>query len=102
MTSQASRTADGRGRLYDSAVGTIGTTPCIRVNRVAPKQVQLYEKADFFDPAGFIKDRLAISILEEAERRDDLKSGQTVVEATSATIRIGLSCSTPGFRTVAS
>ena len=65
MTSHASRTTDGRGRLYDSVVDTIGNTPCIRVNRIAPKHVRLYVKAEFFNPAASVKDRLAISIIEE-------------------------------------
>src|SRR6185295_17394236 len=83
MTLQASRTTDGRGRLYDSVVDTIGNTPCIRLNRIAPSHVRLYVKAEFFNPAASVKDRLAISIIEEAERRGDLRPGQTVVEATS-------------------
>ncbi|MFI5328837.1 MAG: PLP-dependent cysteine synthase family protein, partial [Candidatus Rokuibacteriota bacterium] len=99
MTSQASRTTDGRGRLYDSVVDTIGNTPCIRVNRVAPKHVRLYVKAEFFNPAASVKDRLAISIIEEAERRGDLKPGQTVVEATSGNTGIGLAmvCAAKGY-----
>src|SRR5450755_3528973 len=99
MTSQASRTTDGRGRLYDSVVDTIGNTPCIRVNRIAPKHVRLYVKAEFFNPAGSVKDRLAISIIEEAERRGDLKPGQTVVEATSGNTGIGLAmvCAAKGY-----
>src|SRR6201991_3857845 len=99
MTSQASRTSDGRGRLYDSVVDTIGNTPCIRVNRIAPKHVRLYVKAEFFNPAGSVKDRLAISIIEEAERRGDLKPGQTVVEATSGNTGIGLAmvCAAKGY-----
>src|SRR5205085_5492990 len=99
MTSQASRTTDGRGRLYDSVVDTIGNTPCIRVNRIAPKQVRMYVKAEFFNPAGSVKDRLAISIIEEAERRGDLKPGQTVVEATSGNTGIGLAmaCAAKGY-----
>ena len=99
MTSQASRTTDGRGRLYDSVVDTIGNTPCIRVNRIAPKHVRMYVKAEFFNPAGSVKDRLAISIIEEAERRGDLKPGQTVVEATSGNTGIGLAmvCAAKGY-----
>ena len=69
MTSHASRKTEGRGRLYDSVVDTIGNTPCIRLNRIAPKHVRMYVKAEFFNPAGSVKDRLAISIIEEAERR---------------------------------
>jgi cysteine synthase A len=99
MTSKASRTTDGRGRLYNSVVDTIGNTPCIRVNRIAPKHVRLYVKAEFFNPAGSVKDRLAISIIEEAERRGELKPGQTVVEATSGNTGIGLAmvCAAKGY-----
>mgnify|MGYP002684483781 CR=1 FL=1 len=69
MTLHGSRTTDGRGRLYDSIVDTIGNTPCIRVNHIAPKHVRMYVKAEYFNPAASVKDRLAISIIEEAERR---------------------------------
>ena len=71
MSTHGSRTTDGRGRLYDSIVDTIGDTPCIRLNRIAPPHVRLYVKAEFFNPAASVKDRLAISIIEEAERRGD-------------------------------
>src|SRR4249920_1809906 len=99
MTSNASRTTDGRGRLYESVVDTIGNTPCIRLNRIAPKQVRLYVKAEFFNPAASVKDRLAISIIEGAERRGELKPGQTVVEATSGNTGIGLAmvCAAKGY-----
>ena len=78
MSLHASRTTDGHGRLYDSVVDTIGNTPCIRLNRIAPKHVRLYVKAEFFNPAGSVKDRLAISIIEGAELRGELKPGQTL------------------------
>src|SRR3954470_9323556 len=99
MTSKASRTTEGRGRLYESVVDTIGDTPCMRVNRIAPKHVRLYVKAEFFNPASSVKDRLAISIIEEAERRGDLKPGQTVVEAPSGNTGIGLAmvCAAKGY-----
>src|SRR3954468_18493569 len=99
MASNISRRTEGRGRLYDSVVETIGNTPCIRVNRIAPKQVRMYVKAEFFNPAGSVKDRLAISIIEEAERRGELKPGQTVVEATSGNTGIGLAmvCAAKGY-----
>ena len=99
MTSDTSRTTAGRGRLYDSVVDTIGDTPCIRINHLAPDHVRLYVKAEFFNPAASIKDRLAISIIEEAERRGDLKPGQTVVEATSGNTGIGLAmvCAAKGY-----
>ena len=99
MTLPTSRKTDGRGRLYDSVVDTIGNTPCIRLNSIAPKHVRMYVKAEFFNPASSIKDRLAISIIEEAERRGDLKPGQTVVEATSGNTGIGLAmvCAAKGY-----
>jgi len=99
MPARESRTTEGRGRLYDSVVDTIGNTPCIRVNRLAPEGVRLYVKAEFFNPASSVKDRLAISIIEEAERRGDLRPGQTVVEATSGNTGIGLAmvCAAKGY-----
>ncbi len=99
MTTTGSRTTKGRGRLFDSIADTIGDTPCIRINNLAPDHVRLYVKAEFFNPAASVKDRLAISIIEEAERREDLKPGQTVVEATSGNTGIGLAmvCAAKGY-----
>ena len=99
MSTKNSRTTDGRGRRFESIVDTIGNTPCIRVNNLAPAHVRLYVKAEFFNPASSVKDRLAISIIEEAERRGDLKPGQTVVEATSGNTGIGLAmvCAAKGY-----
>ena len=99
MTMNNSRTTRGRGRRYESIVDTVGDTPCIRVNHLAPPHVRLYVKAEFFNPASSIKDRLAISIIEEAEHRGDLKPGQTVVEATSGNTGIGLAmvCAAKGY-----
>src|SRR6187549_3904702 len=93
------RSTSGRSRLYDSVVDTIGDTPCIRVNHLAPAHVKLYVKAEFFNPASSVKDRLAISIIEEAERSGALKPGQTVVEATSGNTGIGLAmvCAAKGY-----
>ncbi len=97
--STGARTTDGRGRLYDSVLDTIGDTPCIRVNSLAPDHVRLYVKAEFFNPAASVKDRLAVSIIEEAERSGALKPGQTVVEATSGNTGIGLAmvCAAKGY-----
>jgi cysteine synthase A len=99
MSNSGSRTTDGRGRLYDSVMDTIGNTPCIRINALAPDDVQIYVKAEFFNPAASVKDRLAVSIIEEAERRGDLTPGQTVVEATSGNTGIGLAmvCAAKGY-----
>jgi cysteine synthase A len=100
MSSNATpRKTSGQGRLYDSIVDTIGNTPCIRINHLAPKGVTVYVKAEFFNPAASVKDRLAISIIEEAERSGALKPGQTVVEATSGNTGIGLAmvCAAKGY-----
>jgi cysteine synthase len=93
------RTTHGRGRLFDSVLDTIGDTPCIRVNNLAPKGVRLYVKAEAFNPASSVKDRLAVNIIEAAERAGTLKPGQTVVEATSGNTGIGLAmvCAQKGY-----
>ena len=99
MTTTSSRTTDGRGRCFESILDTIGNTPCIRINRLAPDHVRIYAKAEFFNPVASVKDRLAVSIIEEAERRGDLKPGQTVIEATSGNTGIGLAmvCAAKGY-----
>lgn len=93
------RTTNGRGRLYDSVLDTIGDTPCIKVNALAPKGVRLYVKFEAFNPGGSVKDRLAVNIIEAAERNGTLKPGQTVVEATSGNTGIGLAmvCAQKGY-----
>ena len=95
-----SRTTEGRGKLYESILDAIGDTPCVQVKNLAPDHVRLYVKAEFFNPAGSVKDRLAISIIEEAERSGELKPGQTVVEATSGNTGVGLAmvCAYHGLR----
>ena len=95
----AVRRTEGRGRLYDSIVDTIGDTPCVRINRLAPEGVTMYVKCEFFNPAASVKDRLAISIIEAAERDGTLKPGQTVVEATSGNTGVGLAmvCAAKGY-----
>ncbi len=99
MDAMTFRTTQGRGRLYASVLDTIGDTPAIRINRLAPPGVELYVKAEFFNPAGSVKDRLALSIIEEAERDGSLRPGQTVVEATSGNTGIGLAmvCAARGY-----
>lgn len=93
------RTTHGRGRLYDSILDTIGDTPCVRINRLAPAHVTIYVKAEFFNPAASVKDRLALNMIEAAERSGALKPGQTVVEATSGNTGIGLAmvCAAKGY-----
>ncbi len=99
MDAQAIRTTRGRGRLYDSILETVGDTPCVRINHLAPEGVTIYVKAEFFNPAGSVKDRLALGIIEAAERSGALRPGQTVVEATSGNTGIGLAmvCAQKGY-----
>jgi cysteine synthase A len=89
--------------IYDSILGTIGKTPVVRIQRLAPKHVTMYVKCEFFNPLGSVKDRLAIGIIEDAERRGTLKPGQTVVEATSGNTGIALAmvCAAKGYPFVA-
>jgi len=93
------RTTEGRGRVFESIIDTIGDTPCVRVNNLAPKHATIYVKSEFFNPAASVKDRLAIGIIEAAERSGALKPGQTVVEATSGNTGIGLAmvCAQKGY-----
>jgi cysteine synthase A len=99
MDAQSIRTTKGRGRLYDSILDTVGDTPVVRINNLAPPGVRLYVKAEFFNPAASVKDRLALNIIEAAERSGALKPGQTVVEATSGNTGIGLAmvCAQKGY-----
>ena len=76
--------------IYDNILQTIGRTPIVRINRLAPAHVTMYAKVEYFNPGGSVKDRLAIGIIEDAERRGLLKPGQTVVEATSGNTGIAL------------
>jgi cysteine synthase A len=95
----AIRQTNGRGKLYDSILDTVGDTPVIRINNIAPKNVSVYVKFEAFNPAGSVKDRLALNIIEAAERDGRLKPGQTVVEATSGNTGIGLAmvCAAKGY-----
>ena len=92
------RQTNGRGR-FESILDTVGDTPAVRINRIAPDNVTIYVKFEAFNPAGSVKDRLALNIIEGAERRGDLKPGQTVVEATSGNTGIGLAmvCAAKGY-----
>jgi cysteine synthase len=89
--------------IHNNILETIGNTPIIRVNRLAPDHVDLYVKAEFFNPLASVKDRLAIAIIEDAERRGTLKPGQTVIEATSGNTGIALAmvCAAKGYPFVA-
>jgi cysteine synthase A len=99
MDAMTLRRTSGRGRLYESILETVGDTPVVRVNNLAPDGVRLYVKAEFFNPAASVKDRLALNIIETAERTGALKPGQTVVEATSGNTGIGLAmvCAQKGY-----
>jgi cysteine synthase A len=76
--------------IYSNILETIGRTPVVRINRLAPEGVTMYVKVEAFNPLGSVKDRLAVGIIEDAERRGVLKPGQTVVEATSGNTGIAL------------
>ncbi|HVJ43631.1 MAG TPA: pyridoxal-phosphate dependent enzyme [Dongiaceae bacterium] len=93
------RTTKGRGRLFDSILDTVGDTPVIRINNLGVDHATLYVKAEFFNPGASVKDRLALNIIEQAERSGALKPGQTVVEATSGNTGIGLAmvCAQKGY-----
>ena len=89
--------------IHDSILSTIGDTPVVRINRLAPAGVTMFVKCEFFNPLHSVKDRLAIGIIEDAERRGTLKPGQTVVEATSGNTGIALAmvCAAKGYPFVA-
>lgn len=99
MDRMTRRTTQGRGRLFKSVLETVGDTPAIRINSLAPAGVDVYVKVEAFNPAGSVKDRLALSIIEEAEQDGSLSPGQTVVEATSGNTGIGLAmvCAAKGY-----
>ena len=84
---------------YDSILGTVGNTPVVRINRLAPAGVNLFVKIEAFNPLGSIKDRLAMAVIEAAEQSGELKPGQTVIEATSGNTGIGLAmvCAAKGY-----
>ncbi|GIX39838.1 MAG: cysteine synthase [Silanimonas sp.] len=75
---------------YDSILDTIGRTPIVRLHRLPPKHVELYVKVEAFNPGGSVKDRLALAIVLDAERRGLLKPGDTIVEATSGNTGVAL------------
>jgi cysteine synthase A len=89
--------------IHENILGTIGNTPVVRINRIGPSQVTMYVKCEAFNPLSSVKDRLAIGIIEDAERRGTLKPGQTVVEATSGNTGIALAmvCAVKGYPFVA-
>jgi cysteine synthase A len=86
-------------KIHDSILGTIGNTPVVKINKLGPNHVNLYVKVEAFNPMGSVKDRLALGIIEDAEKAGALKPGQTVVEATSGNTGIGLAmvCAQKGY-----
>jgi cysteine synthase A len=89
--------------IYDNILGTIGNTPIVRINKLAPDNVEMYVKCEAFNPLASVKDRLAIALIEDAERAGVLKPGMTVVEPTSGNTGIALAmvCAVKGYRFVA-
>ena len=89
--------------IYDNILDTIGNTPVVRLNRLAPDGVDVYVKVESFNPMASVKDRLAFAIINDAEKRGVLKPGQTVVEATSGNTGIALAmvCAAKGHPFVA-
>ncbi|NNE21424.1 MAG: pyridoxal-phosphate dependent enzyme, partial [Rhizobiales bacterium] len=87
------------GRKYDNILETIGNTPVVKIGKLAPKHVNLYVKIEAFNPLGSVKDRLALGVIEDAEKSGELKPGQTVIEATSGNTGIGLAmvCAQKGY-----
>jgi len=85
--------------IHNNILDTIGSTPVVRINKLAPAGIEMYVKVEAFNPMGSVKDRLAIGIIENAERKGLLKAGQTVVEATSGNTGIALAmvCSVKGY-----
>ena len=95
--------AEETAMIYDSILDTIGNTPVVRLHRIAPPGVEMFVKVEAFNPGGSVKDRLAYAIVTDAERRGQLKPGQTVVEATSGNTGIALAmvCAARGYPFVA-
>jgi cysteine synthase A len=89
--------------IYNSILETIGRTPIVRINRLAPSGVEMYVKVEAFNPASSVKDRLALAIILDAEAKGTLKPGQTVVEATSGNTGVALAmvCAAKGYPFVA-
>src|SRR5260370_38187136 len=87
------------GRKYRNILETVGNTPVVQINRLAPAGMKLFVKIEAFNPLGSVKDRLALGVIEEAERTGQLKPGQTVIEATSGNTGIGLAmvCAQKGY-----
>jgi cysteine synthase A len=89
--------------IYDNILETIGHTPVVRLNRIPPEHVEIFVKIEAFNPMASVKDRLAIAIVNDAERRGQIKPGDTIVEATSGNTGIALAmvCAARGYNFVA-
>ncbi|HTD29811.1 MAG TPA: cysteine synthase A [Xanthomonadaceae bacterium] len=89
--------------IHDSILGTVGNTPIVRINKLAPAHVRMYAKLEAFNPMSSVKDRLALGIILDAEARGVLKPGQMVVEATSGNTGVALAmvCAVRGYPFVA-
>ena len=85
--------------IHENILGTIGNTPIVKINKLGPTNVNIYAKIEAFNPMGSVKDRLALGIIEDAEKSGELKPGQTVIEATSGNTGIGLAmvCAQKGY-----
>ena len=83
----------GSGGLFEDATALVGNTPVVKISdKLAPPGVEVYAKCEYFNPLASVKDRLAVAIIEDAEKRGELKPGMTVVEATSGNTGIAMAC----------
>merc|ERR1719181_504098 len=101
-SARALGTSSPRNAIYEDITKTIGHTPVVKLNRLAPAGIDLYAKCEYFNPLGSVKDRLAIAIIEAGEKNGKLKPGSTVVEATSGNTGIALAmvCAQRGYNFV--
>ncbi len=104
-TAQGGFTTEGRGRVYENIVDTVGNTPMVKLNRIAKEadaKGTVYAKLEFFNPLGSVKDRLALSMVEQAEAQGVLKKGSVVVEPTSGNTGISLAgvCAGKGYEVI--
>ena len=85
--------------IFKDILGTIGNTPVVQINRLAPDGVSVFVKVESFNPMSSVKDRMALNVIEQAERSGALQAGQTVIEATSGNTGIGLAmvCAQKGY-----
>ena len=90
----------GSGGLFEDATALVGNTPVVKISdKLAPPGVEVYAKCEYFNPLASVKDRLAVAIIEDAEKRGELKPGMTVVEATSGNtgIAVAMVCAQRGY-----